>query len=166
MNDSPTHTCSSSRVVHADLRYTSEGESFTLTDPHEAWVLELIGKGQGEKGAVWVAAKIPDGHVSAHANQARIRTVDCSDHANIRCAGDMVSFAQSHAFYDPKRDGDFSFSDVYDPVTFVGARACEARVWTFFSKVTSVKGFEAKYQDYVGRREVLFADSIYSVVLS
>mmetsp|Transcript_10679 Transcript_10679/g.25451 ORF Transcript_10679/g.25451 Transcript_10679/m.25451 type:complete len:619 (+) Transcript_10679:25-1881(+) len=140
--------------VMADLvaryGYASEGESFTLTDPREAWVMELIGKGQGEKGAVWMAVKIPDGHVAAHANQARIPHVDMTtaDDSVARWAPDVVDFAVKKKLYDPSKGVPFSFSDVYDPITFSGARNGEARVWSFFSKVTSIPNFEATYEAY------------------
>ena len=130
--------------------YASEGESFTLTDPREAWVMELIGKGQGEKGAVWMAVRIPDGHVAAHANQARIPFVDMTkkDTNSARWAPDVVEFAIARKLYDPSKGIPFSFSDVYDPVTFSGARNGEARVWSFFSKVTSIPNFQSTFEAY------------------
>ena len=99
--------------------------------------MEMIGKGQGEKGAVWVAVKIPDGHVSAHANQARIPFVDMKtgDGTTALWSEDVVSFAIEKKLFDPTAGVPFSFSDVYDPLTFSGARSGEARVWSFFSKV-------------------------------
>jgi dipeptidase len=116
--------------------YYSEGESFSIGDTNEVWMLEMIGKGNGEFGAVWVAQRIPDGFVSAHANQARITTFDCSNTENFACSHDVISFAKRKGFYPNNApDAHFSFSDVYDSVTVGGARFCEARVWSFFNKI-------------------------------
>jgi len=140
--------------------YYSVGESFSIADPNEVWILELIGKGQGEKGAVWVALKIPDGYVSAHANQARIMTfpladgeksitfkdIDKINNPGVECvyADDVISFARDKSWFEGE-DKDFSFSDTYAPVSFGGARFCEVRVWSFFR---SVKAGMDKYFDY------------------
>jgi dipeptidase len=124
--------------------YYSSGESFSIADKNEVWIMDLIGKGPGNKGAVWVARRIPDGYVSAHANQARIRTFPQDDPENCLYAEDVISFAREQGYFDGK-DKDFSFSDTYAPVTFGGARFCEARVWSFFSKIT--KGMD-QYLDY------------------
>ncbi|CAD7964965.1 unnamed protein product [Amoebophrya sp. A25] len=132
--------------------YVSEGESFTLADPTEVWVLELIGKGdlvEGEKGAVWVAKKIPDGHVAAHANQARITEFDMKDSETTRFAPDVVDFAVKAGLFDPKAGKAFSFSEVYDPISFGGARWSDARVWSYFSQVTSIPDFAKTYEKYV-----------------
>ncbi len=130
-----------------DYGFDSHGESFSISDPNEVWIMEMISKGEFEVGAVWVALKIPDGYVSAHANQARIRTFNMKDkkksipfskrkkldNPNVDCyyADDVVSFAKKHGFYKGE-DKDFSFSDTYAPVDFGGARFCEMRVWSFF----------------------------------
>jgi dipeptidase len=124
--------------------YYSSGESFSIADPNEVWILELIGKGEGQKGAVWVAVKIPDGYISGHANQARITTFPLNDKNNCVYAPDVISFAREKGWYKGA-DKDFSFSDVYAPVDFGGARFCDARVWAGFNKVAS--GME-KYSDY------------------
>ena len=118
----------------AEYGYYSSGESFSIADPNEVWIMEMIGKGEGQKGAVWVALKIPDGYVSGHANQARITTFPLKDKENCIYAPDVVSFARDNGFYEGK-DKDFSFSDVYAPVDFGGARFCEIRVWSMFNKV-------------------------------
>lgn len=118
-----------------DYGYYSSGESFSIADPEEVWIMEMIGKGQGEKGAVWVALKIPDGYISGHANQARITTFPPDDPENCLYAADVITFAREKGWYEGK-DKDFSFSDVYAPVDFGGARFCEARVWSGFRKVT------------------------------
>ena len=114
--------------------YASSGESFSISDAEEVWILELIGKGEGKKGAVWVAMRIPDGYISGHANQARITTFPLDDNENCLYAEDVISFAKENGWYDGK-DRDFSFSDVYAPIDFEGARFCEARVWSGFNKV-------------------------------
>jgi dipeptidase len=119
-----------------DHGYASTGESFSIADQDELWYLELIGKGRHEKGAVWVARKVPDGYVTGHANQARITTFPQDDPASCLYSNDVVTFAKKIGLYPSDfPDADFSFSDVYDPVTFSGARFCEARVWSFFSAV-------------------------------
>ena len=124
--------------------YCSSGESFSIADKDEVWIMEMIGKGPGNKGAVWVAMRIPDGYVSAHANQARIRTFPLNDPENCIYAQDVISFAREKGYFTGK-DRDFSFSDIYAPVEFGGARFCEARVWSFFSRVT---GGMDQYLDY------------------
>jgi len=99
-----------------------------------------------KKGAVWVAVKIPDGYVSAHANQARIRTFPLNDPDNCIYAPDVISFAKRKGYYPSNAaDDKFSFSDVYDPISFDSARFCEARVWSFFRQVKS--GMDV-YLDY------------------
>ncbi|RKD85155.1 dipeptidase [Mangrovibacterium diazotrophicum] len=116
--------------------YYSSGESFSISDKDEVWIMEMIGKGEGEKGAVWVAMRIPDGYISGHANQARITTFPLSDSDNCLYSKDVISFAREKGWFDGKNK-DFSFSDVYAPVDFGGARFCEARVWAGFNKVAS-----------------------------
>ena len=128
----------------AEYGYCSSGESFSISDKNEVWIMEMIGKGPGNKGAVWVALKIPDGYVCAHANQARITTFPLDDPGNCMYAGDVISFAREKGWFDGK-DKDFSFSDTYAPVDFGGARFCEARVWAFFNHIN---GNMAEYLDY------------------
>ena len=127
--------------------YASEGESFTIADTHEVWIMELIGKGKTEKGAVWAARRIPDDCVSAHANQARITQIDFRDkkHKDWYWAEDVVSFAREKGYFDGK-DKDFSFSDTYNPLDFSGLYVCEARVWSFFRQVNADM---ERYYDYV-----------------
>jgi len=130
--------------------YYSSGESFSISDPEEVWILEMIGKGEGEKGAVWVALRIPDGYISGHANQARITTFPLNDPRNCLYSKDVISFAREKGWFNGKNK-DFSFSDVYAPVDFSGARFCDARVWAGFNKVAG--GME-QYEEYaLGRIE-------------
>lgn len=133
--------------------YASEGESFSISDKSgDVWMMELIGRGDtyGKLGAVWVAQKIPDGYVGAHANQARTTTFPRDDPDNCLYAEDVVDVAVHYGLYpataDPK---DFSFSDVYNPLQFLSARMSEARVWSIFSAIADTNGdFQKKYQDY------------------
>jgi len=138
----------------AQYGYASGGESFSISDANEAWIMDLVGKGKFEKGAIWVARMIPDGYVSGHANQARITTFPFQKSNNwddpkqtVYHAADVISFAKQHDFYKGA-DKDFSFSDVYNPVTFSGARACDARVWSFFRKVNKEIRDNQNYTDY------------------
>lgn len=124
--------------------YYSSGESFSISDPNEVWIMEMIGKGEAELGAVWVAMRIPDGYISGHANQARITTFPLKDPENCLYAKDVISFAHEKGWYEGVNK-DFSFSDVYAPVDFGGARFCDARVWAGFNKVSS--GMDT-YLDY------------------
>ncbi len=132
--------------------YASNGESFSIADADEAWIMELVGKGSRtdangknlNKGIVWVARRIPDGYVSAHANQARISTFPKDDPENCLYAPDVISFARAEGLYEG-RDEDFSFCEVYNPADFGGLRACEARVWSFFRTVAD--GMD-QYTDY------------------
>ena len=112
--------------------YYSSGESFSIADPDEVWVLELIGKGGKERGAVWVALRIPDDCISAHANQARIRKFDMKDKENVRYSKDVVKFARKMGYYNGT-DADFDFAAAYCPADFGGLRYCDARAWSFFN---------------------------------
>ncbi len=114
--------------------YCSSGESFSISDPNEVWIMEMIGKGSGNKGAVWIALKIPDGYISAHANQARIRQILLNDTVNCMYSKDVITFAREKGYFDGK-DKDFSFADAYAPLTYSAVRFCEGRVWSIFNRV-------------------------------
>ncbi|MBQ8837756.1 MAG: C69 family dipeptidase [Bacteroidales bacterium] len=112
--------------------YYSSGESFSFADKDEVWVMDLIGKGPDNKGIVWVARRVPDGYICAHANQARISTFPLNDPENCIYAPDVISFAREKGYFSGK-DEDFSFCDAYAPLDFSGMRACEARAWAAFN---------------------------------
>ena len=111
--------------------YASEGESFSIGDKNEAWIMELIGKGPGKKGIVWVARRVPDGYISGHANQARITTFPLNDPENTLYAEDVISLAREKGYFNGK-DEEFSFADAYAPLDFSAMRGCDARIWSFF----------------------------------
>ena len=153
----------------ANYGYVSEGESFSIADTEECWILEMIGKGKQNKGAVWIARRIPDGYVSGHANQARITTFPLASRkcktsityknidklfkdANIDCvyADDVISFAKENKLYDGP-DAQFSFSDVYCPADFGTVRGCDLRVWAMFNKVVDNMN---EYWDYATGRNI------------
>ena len=112
--------------------YHSSGESFSLADKEEVWVMDLIGKGADNKGIVWVARRVPDGYICAHANQARISTFPQNDPENCMFAPDVISFAREQGYFEGE-DKDFSFCDAYAPLDFSGMRGCEARAWSAFN---------------------------------
>ena len=112
--------------------YYSSGESFSLADKDEVWVMDLIGKGPDNKGIVWVARRVPDGYICAHANQARISTFPLNDPENCIYAPDVITFAREKGYFSGE-DKDFSFCDAYAPLDFSGMRGCEARAWSAFN---------------------------------
>lgn len=130
--------------------YASEGESFSIADPNEVWILEMIGKGPQEKGAVWVAIRIPDDCIACHANQSRIHQFNMKDKKNVMYAKDVITFARKKGYFTGK-DADFSFADAYAPADFSAIRFCETRVWSFYNKW--VNGME-QYLDYVDGKHI------------
>ena len=151
------------KVMHelvSTYGYAEGGESFSIADPNEVWIYEIINKGD-ELGAVWVARRVPDGYICGHANQARIttfpqmrkesyksidsRNLKYIDRPEVECvyASDVVKFAKQRGWYSGK-DADFSFADTYNPLTFSGLRACEARVYAMFNRAADgMKRYEA-----------------------
>ena len=125
--------------------YYSSGETFSIADKNEAWVMEMIGKGPGNKGAVWVAIRIPEDCISAHANQSRILKIPFDDKENCMYSPDVVSFAREKGYFKGK-DADFSFAKAYCPYDFSALRGCEARVWSFFRKYDTTMD---QYTDFI-----------------
>ena len=130
--------------------YSSEGESFSIADPNEVWIMEMIGKGDEKKGAVWVAVRIPDDCISAHANQSRIHKFDLKDKKNVMYAKDVIKFARQKGYFTGK-DADFSFSTAYSPADFGSQRFCDARAWSLFNHF--VDGMD-KYVDFVDGKHI------------
>ena len=126
--------------------YCSEGETFSIVDKDECWIFEIVGKGE-QKGAVWVAVRIPDGMISAHANQSRIHHFPLNDPENCLYAPDVISFAREKGFFNGK-DEDFSFCDAYCPADWGALRGCEARVWSAFRLLGGSNFDDAKYLDF------------------
>ncbi|OAV64234.1 Dipeptidase A [Bacteroidales bacterium Barb6XT] len=125
--------------------YYSSGETFSIADKNEAWVMEMIGKGAGRKGAVWVAVRLPDDCISAHANQSRIQQIPFDDTNNCLYELEVVSLAREKGYFTGK-DKDFSFAKAYNPYDFSGLRACEARVWSFFRQYDQTMD---RYTDFI-----------------
>ncbi len=126
--------------------YYSSGESFSIADPNEVWIMEMIGKGPGMKGAVWVAVRIPDDCIAAHANQSRIHKFNMNDKDNCLYSPDVISFAREKGYFNGANK-DFSFADAYCPLDFSGLRACEARVWSYYNMFSKATG--QAYLSYV-----------------
>ena len=129
--------------------YNSEGESFSIGDPNEVWVMDVVSKGDKEKGAVWVAIRIPDDCIAGHANQARIHKFPLKDKQNCIYSKDVISFARKMGYFNGK-DEDFDFQKAYAPADFGALRGCDARVWSYFNRFAS--GMD-KYLPYInGKR--------------
>jgi dipeptidase len=127
-----------------EFGYASTGESFSISDPNEVWILEMIGKGKDQKGAVWVARLVPDGFISAHANQARIRQFPQNEPKTTLFAKDVISFARAKGWFSGK-DAEFSFADTYAPLDFGALRFCEARVWSVFRRAAASTKIDPEY---------------------
>ncbi len=130
--------------------YCSSGETFTICDPNEAWIMEMMGKGPNSKSVVWVALRVPDNAICGHANQSRIGKFDMKDKANVMYSKDVVSFARKKGWYKGK-DADFSWKMAYAKPDFSGRRICDARVWSFFNRF--VKGMDRYVPWALGRDE-------------
>ena len=114
--------------------YASTGETFSIADPNEVWIMEIIGTGKGGKGAIWVARKIPDGYISAHANMSRIGEFPLDSPKVCLYSKNVISFAVEHGYYDPSSGKPFKFNEAYDPVTPQKLRYCAMRVWSIFRR--------------------------------
>ena len=112
--------------------YNSEGETFSICDPNEAWIMEMQGTGAGSKGVVWVAMRIPDDAICAHANQSRIGKFNMKDKKNVLYSKNVISYARKMGWFNGK-DSDFSWKNTYAFPDFSGRRFCDARVWSFFN---------------------------------
>ncbi len=139
-----------------DYGYGSEGESFSIADPDEVWIMEMIGKGKADKGAVWVARRVPDGHISGHANHARIHRFPQNEPETTIYSPDVIDFARKQGYYKGK-DADFDFSRAY-AITDVGAtRGCDGRMWSYFRRFASAADSLDRYLPWVmeGEGDVL-----------
>lgn len=112
--------------------YNSEGETFSICDPNEAWIMEMQGTGAGSKGVVWVALRIPDDAICAHANQSRIGKFNMKDKKNVLYSKNVISYARKMGWFNGK-DSEFSWKNTYAFPDFSGRRFCDARVWSFFN---------------------------------
>ena len=136
--------------------YAGSGESFSIADPNEVWVLEMIGKGDKKEGAVWVAVRIPDDCISVHANQSRIHQFDMNDKKNVMFSKDVIKFAREKGYFNGE-DKDFSFADAYAPADFGALRFCDARAWSFFNRWVEGmdKYIESVDGHHIGEAEVM-----------
>lgn len=154
--------------------YGSEGESFSIIDPNEAWILEMIGKGSGELGANWVAIRIPDGAISAHANKARIGHFPLDDPDNCLYSQDVIDFAIEKGYYDPKGGEEFAFNQAYNPLSPDRLRYCESRVWSIFRRAAPEQVFSSdfhrgkegaqRYPLYIFPKEKLSLENVMDLV--
>lgn len=134
--------------------YASEGESFSIADPEEAWIVEMIGKGPGRKGAVWVARRIPDGCISGHANNPRIHQFPLNEPETTIYSPDVISFAREKGYFDGK-DEDFSFSKAYQVYDYLALRGCDGRVWSYFNRFAPTEAANSLSWVMEGEGEVM-----------
>ena len=126
--------------------YNSTGETISIADPHEAWIMELIGKGPDQKGIVWVAARVPEGMITAHANLSRITTFPLNDPDNWLYSSDVITFAAQKGFYASDSHKPFSYRDAYHPgISPSQKRACAGRVWSIYRRSAASQGFSDAY---------------------
>lgn len=128
--------------------YASEGESISIADTQEAWILEIVGTGPGGKGAVWAAMRVPDGQISCHANQSRLGEIPRNDPDNCIYSENVESFAVSKGWYDPKSGKPFRFYEAYCPETPISRRVCDARVWSVFRRAAPSLNLSPDYHRY------------------
>ena len=129
-------------VLAREYGYRASGETFSIADPNEAWMMELIGKGPGQKGIVWVAARVPDGMMTAHANMSRITTFPLDDPENWKYSPDVISFAIEKKFYSTDSQKPFSYRDAYHPgLAASQKRACAGRVWSIYRRSAQSQNF-------------------------
>lgn len=137
----------------ADYGYRSTGESFSIADTEEAWILEMIGPGEGGQGAEWVALRVPDGYISCHANKARIGKFPLDDPENCLYSDNVISFAVEKGYYNPESGEPFRFCDAYCPATPKNQRYADARVWSIFRRAALSENFSPDYHRAVERSE-------------
>lgn len=128
-----------------DYGYRSTGESFSIADTEEAWILEMIGRGPDGDGAVWVAVRIPDGYIACHANKARIGEFPLDDPGNCLYSENVVSFAVERGYYNPKSSEPFRFCEAYCPATPKNCRYADARVWSIFRRAAPSANLSPDY---------------------
>ncbi len=128
-----------------DYGYGDTGESISVADPNEAWILEIVGTGPGGKGAAWVAVRIPDGQISCHTNISRIGEIPRDDPVNWMHSDNVESFAASKGWYDPKSGKPFRFNETYDPPTPFARRTCETRIWSIYRRAAPSQNFSPDY---------------------
>jgi dipeptidase len=125
--------------------YRSTGESFSIADPEEVWIMEMIGPGEGGRGAIWVALRVPDGYISCFANKSRIGEFPLDDPENCLYSDNVISFAADKGYYDPASGEPFRFCDAYGPATPENLRYCSTRVWSIFRRAAPSKEFSPDY---------------------
>ena len=123
-------------TIVEEYGYGSEGESFSIIDPNEAWLLEMVGTGNGGEGAIWVACRIPDGYICAHANMARIGEFPLNDPENCLYSDNVFSYAIEKGWYDANAGNPFCFNEIYNPTNPERLKYCESRVWSLFRRIS------------------------------